>query len=140
MRSFQNESVLFAIPHLANVDRNPPLKWWRTRPPVDFCDLDPGILRRAVAESVRPSDISWCRAINTQVEPAIEIAKHCMTLQKMSHPVIDIALSAVLAFAIEGNKAARAAIANNLRSRARVDPYCRRLSNLWLDIEGCIRQ
>jgi hypothetical protein len=136
VRSSRKASFPFVIAHPAGFERDSVLKWWRTHPPLHFCDVDADILRRAVSGSVRRSETDWRNGITAEVTTAIGVAIDRMKRREISHPDIDIALSAVLAFAIEGDDTAGIIIASGLRRRACFDPCCRRLSKLWLSIEG----
>jgi hypothetical protein len=134
--SSRKASLPFVIAHPAGFERDSVLKWWRTYPPLHFCDVDADILRRAVSGSVRPTKTDWRNGITAEVTTAIGVAIERMKLREILHPDIDVALSAVLAFAIEGDDTAGIIIASGLRRRARLDPCCRRLSKLWLSVEG----
>ncbi|MGM5019035.1 hypothetical protein [Tardiphaga sp. 367_B4_N1_1] len=136
VRSSRKASLPLVIPHAAGFERDSVLKWWRTRPPLHFCQVDADILRRAVSGSVRPSETDWRNGITAELTTAIGVAIDRMKEREISHPDIDVALSAVLAFAIEGDDTAGIIIASGLRRRAYLDPCCRRLSKLWLSIEG----
>jgi hypothetical protein len=53
-------------------------------------------------------------------------------MRSLTHPEIDLALSALLAFAIDGDVTAGILISSALRRRSHLDPPCRILGDLWL--------
>lgn len=112
------------------------LTWWRKRPPLDFCEDEAEIVRQAVAEAIDASRMCWWSEITVDVAIAVGVGINRMKMRNTFHPEIDIALSAVLAFAIEGNAAAAVVISSGLRRRAHLDPRCYMLGALWLAAEG----
>ena len=63
---------------------------------------------------------------------AIRIAVDQMKANKITAAEIDLALSAVLACALEGEPASAILISSALRRRSKCDPSCKTLSELWL--------
>lgn len=109
-----------------------PLCWWRTRRPSSL--LCRGI--RGIREVLLGTEISgeadWYRAILGDAPAAIRIAVKQMSERRITAPEVDLALSAVLACALEGDPACAVVLSSALRRRSKCDPSCRRLSALWL--------
>jgi hypothetical protein len=66
------------------------------------------------------------------VPAAIKVAVDRLKKRKIDHVEIDLALSAMLAFAIDGDVTSGILISSALRRRSKIDPPCRLLSDLWL--------
>jgi hypothetical protein len=109
-----------------------PLFWWRTRKPrLHLCK---GIreIRDALLGTEIPGQPDWARAILGEAAVAISVAIDQMKVRKITAIEVDLALSAVLACALEGDLASPIVISSALRRRSKCDPSCTRLSLLWL--------
>jgi hypothetical protein len=109
-----------------------PLIWWRTRKPrLRLCQ---GI--REIREALLGTEIrgqpDWSRAILGDAAIAIGVAGEQMKAHVITATEVDLALSAVLACALEGDPASPIVISSALRRRAKDDPSCKPLSDLWL--------
>jgi hypothetical protein len=109
-----------------------PLIWWRTRKPsVLLCRGISGI-REALLGTEIHGEPDWYRAILGDAAVAIRVAVAQMKGRKITATEVDLALSAVLACALEGDPASAILISSALRRRSKFDPSCRQLSLLWL--------
>jgi hypothetical protein len=79
-----------------------------------------------------PEEPEWSRAILGDAAVAIRIAVGQMKARKITSAEVDLALSAVLACALEGEPASAIVISSALRRRSKCDPSCKTLSLLWL--------
>jgi len=109
-----------------------PLIWWRTRKPrLLLCQ---GI--REIREALLGTEIrgqpDWVRAILGEAAIAIGVAVEQMKVHVVTATEVDLALSAVLACALEGDPTSPIVISSALRRRAKRDPPCGPLSDLWL--------
>jgi hypothetical protein len=118
-----------ARPHLA---RPSPLELWRTCKPELLSSGDVGHLRKTLVGTTLPWEPDWKRAILGDVAVAIGIAVRQLKFHRITDPEIDLALSAVLACAIEGDAAAAVLLSSALRRRSKKFKRCHRLSLLWL--------
>lgn len=89
-------------------------------------------MRKVLLGTELISEPDWNRAVLGDVAVAIGVAVRQLKSRKIAEPEIDLALSAVLACAIEGDAAAAVLISSALRRRSKIDPSCRTLSLLWL--------
>lgn len=121
--------------HPASPDLDAVLKWWRTRPPRHFVHGEAEIVRRAVKRMIRNNRAEWSVGITDEVTIAIGAAIDRMKIRVIGHPEIDLALSAVLAFAVEGDATSGVLISSALRRRGRLDPRSCRLGALWLGFQ-----
>ncbi|MEH2468778.1 hypothetical protein V1281_001966 [Nitrobacteraceae bacterium AZCC 2161] len=109
-----------------------PLIWWRTRAPTEFDAKDSVMLRRVLNGTIIVEEPNWPRAVAGQVTTAIWIAVDQLKKQEIAHLEIDLALSALLACAIDGDVTAEILISSALRRRGTIEPACRFLGDLWL--------
>jgi len=128
-------------PHLpANISTPPiaspcptsPLSWWRTRPPGEFTRKDSAALRWALLGKQINDEASWRDAATGEVTAAIRVVVGRLKKREITHPEIDLALTAMLACAVDGDVTSGILISSALRRRSEVDPHCRSLSDLWL--------
>jgi hypothetical protein len=118
--------------HLPNLRPFSPLAWWRTREPSPLLCASIGGIREALLGTEIPGEPDWSRAIFGDAPTAIRVAVHQMKERRITDDEIDLALSANLACALEGDPACAILISSALRRRSKCDPACRRLSLLWL--------
>jgi hypothetical protein len=108
------------------------LIWWRTRVPTEFTGKDNTILRWTLLQNKITEEPHWSDAVVGKVATAINIAIRCLKTRPINHPEVDLALSAMLACALDHDVTAGILISSALRRRAKIDPRCRLLSDLWL--------
>jgi hypothetical protein len=110
----------------------PPLIWWRTRKPRLLPWRGIRDIREALVETEIPGQLDWVRAILGDAAVAIGIAVEQMKVRVITAIEVDLALSAVLACALEGDLTSPIVISSALRRRSKIDPSCLRLCLLWL--------
>jgi hypothetical protein len=108
-----------------------PRALWRKRKPEALSLQDVSRLRRALLATTLPSEPDWNRAILGDAAVAVGIAVRQLKLHKITDLEVDLALSAVLACAIEGEPTAPIVISSALRRRSKKFHRCLRLSLLW---------
>jgi hypothetical protein len=109
-----------------------PLIWWRTREPrLRLCQSICEIREALLGTEIRGQP-DWSRAILGDAAIAIGVAADQMKVHVITAAEVDLALSAVLACALEGDPASPIVISSALRRRAKDDPSCKPLSDLWL--------
>lgn len=118
-----------SVPDLAPFS---PLIWWRTRRPSALLCRGIGGIREALLGTEIHGEPDWPRAILGDAAIAIRIAVGQMQARTITATEVDLALSAVLACALEGEPASAIVISSALRRRSKCDPSCRNLSLLWL--------
>lgn len=116
----------------ANGDSASPLTWWRTRTPSEFEPYDATIIRQALNGTSIVAEPCWPKTATSQITTAIRVAVDLLKIRPIADPEIDLALSALLAFAVAGDVTAGILISSALRRRSHVDPPCRLLGDLWL--------
>jgi hypothetical protein len=109
-----------------------PLNWWRTRRPSALLCRGSGGIREALLGTEIHGEPDWPRAILGEAAVAIRVAVGQMKVRKITAAEVDLALSAVLACALEGDPASAILISSALRRRSKCDPPCKHLSLLWL--------
>ena len=110
----------------------PPLIWWRTRKPRLLPCRGIREIREALLETEIHGQLDWVRAILGDAAVAIGVAVEQMKVRVITAIEVDLALSAVLACALEGDLTSPIVISSALRRRSKIDPSCLRLSLLWL--------
>jgi hypothetical protein len=108
-----------------------PRALWRKRKPESLSLQDVSRLRRALLATSLPSEPDWNHAILGDAGVAIGIAVRQLKLHKITDLEVDLALSAVLACAIEGDPTAPIVISSALRRRSKKFKRCLGLSILW---------
>lgn len=122
-------------PLSAPTDRGPSyraLTWWRKRAPNEFVRKDIAVLRWALLQNKIPDEPYWSEAVIGEVTAAIDVAIGRLKVRPIDHKEIDLALSAMLACALEHDVTSRIVISSALRRRSKIDPSCHALSELWL--------
>jgi hypothetical protein len=109
-----------------------PLVWWRTRRPTALLSKSIGEIRKTLLGTEIHGEADWSAAVLGEASVAIRIAVQQMKSHKITAPEVDLALSAVLACALEGEPASAIVISSALRRRSKCDPSCKTLSLLWL--------
>jgi hypothetical protein len=121
------------IAALPNADPDSPLRLWRTREPASFSRKDIAPLRRCLLKATTIAEPEWIDAAAGDVIAAIAVGIKLLNRHVIGAIEIDLALSAVLACAIEGDATSPVLISSALRRRSKLDPACRCLSELWLE-------
>jgi hypothetical protein len=129
MHASGNRALFSLTPDLAPFT---PLVWWRTRRPNTLLGKGIGEIRKTLLGTEIQGEPEWPRAILGEPSIAIRIAVEQMKTHKITAFEVDLALSAVLACALEGEPASAIVISSALRRRSKCDPSCRNLSLLWL--------
>ncbi len=109
-----------------------PLIWWRTHKPSALAGRSIGRIRKDLLGTKIPGEPEWSRAILGDAAVAIRIAIEQMKANKITAVEVDLALSAVLACALEGEPTSAILISSALRRRSKCDPSCKTLSISWL--------
>jgi hypothetical protein len=104
---------------------------WRERKPQALSLQDVSRLREALLDTNIPSERDWNRAVSGDAAVAIGIAVRQLTIRKITDPEVDLALSAVLACAIEGDSTAPVVISWALLRHSKKLKRCLYLSLLW---------
>jgi hypothetical protein len=110
-----------------------PLTWWRTREPrtLSRSGTECARLRALIRKRLVP-DVDWLDAVSGEATAAIAVAIRQMDSRSIGDWEIDLALSAVLACALEGDATAPIVLSSALRRRSKIDPACHRLVDPWL--------
>lgn len=120
-------------------DKHAPLTWWRTRRPNQFCKKDAASVRLALAGTRIESEMRWQDAATGDCEDDAASAIGICVRQIKQHPInadeVDLAVSATLAYALLGDPASAVLLSWALKHRAKIDPCCDLLSDLWLVAE-----
>ena len=117
-----------------SIGRLSPLLWWRTRPPQDLSYCDVQTIREVLLGSDPIGDYDWLPALAGDSAAAIGVAIRVLKAHGMSNPLIDRAMSAVLCCLLEDDRASIALMTSALRRRAKIDPQCHDLWQLWCSI------
>ena len=89
-------------------------------------------MREALLNTEVHGDPEWFRAVLGDAAIAIRIAVEQLKVRKITDTEVDLALSAVMACALEGEPTSAILISSALRRRSKCDPSCMDLSLLWL--------
>lgn len=109
-----------------------PLMWWRTRQPQSFTEKDLSPLRCSLIGTTALSDPEWPEAIAGGPVATLSIGLRMLRRHGIGAREIDLAISAALACAIEGDATSPILISSALRRRSKLEPACLRLSERWL--------
>jgi len=112
-----------------------PLAWWRNRRPSRLFRKDSASLRLALAGTRIESEPRWSDAATGDCQDGALAIGICVR-QIKQHPInaieVDLAASATLAYALLGDAASAVLLSWALKHRAKIDPPCALLSDLWL--------
>ncbi|WP_315707231.1 MULTISPECIES: hypothetical protein [unclassified Bradyrhizobium] len=128
----QQQQTLVILP-LPTESFGSPTKWWRTREPGSYSCGDLRHLRRTLIRIQTISDKEWSAAIRGYAAASIAVSIRQLNKHVISAIEVDVALSAVLACAIEGDITSPVMLSSALRRRSKIDPKCHRLVELWLN-------
>lgn len=113
-----------------------PLSWWRTRPAYGFKGLEISIARRFLRDTGIMGEPHWYLGAAGDAAVAIGVA---IRIRRQAAPLnlvsLDLAMTAVLCVALEGNAAAALLLSATLKARSTEDPTCVVLSESWLTEE-----
>jgi hypothetical protein len=113
-----------------------PLIWWRRRSPDQFVRRDAASLRLTLTATHLDNETRWRDTIIGDVQEYAATAIGICVRQIKKHPIdsieVDIAVSATLSYALLGDAACAVLMSWALKHRARIDPPCAMLSDLWL--------
>lgn len=118
------------------VEPEAPLAWWRRRRPDQLFRKDAASLRLALAGTCIKGEARWRDAAAGDFEGDGALAIGICVRQIKRHPMdaieVDLAVSATLANALLGDAASTVLMSWALKHRAKLDPPCALLSDLWL--------
>jgi hypothetical protein len=109
-----------------------PLNWWRQFSPQDLGPRDAAQIRRALRRVSIFGEPGWSDAVRGVAAEAIGVAIRVAVRQPSVEEVVDIAMSAVVAAAIDGDPAAREFVAHMLMKRAVSDAAAAALAISWI--------
>ncbi len=116
-----------------------PLAWWRSRRPDQLLRKDSASLRSALAGTRIESEPRWQDVTTGDGIRDGALAIGICVRQIKQYPInaieVDFAVSAVLAYALLGDAACAVLMPWALKHRAKIDPPCAPLSDLWLIAE-----
>ncbi|WP_271599414.1 hypothetical protein [Bradyrhizobium sp. CCBAU 45384] len=124
-RARRNVPVRVLFPH--------PLSWWRTRRPGEFKEVDIYIARFVLSKSAIIGEAHWHLGAAGNAAIAINVARRANKRRGASLVSLDVAMTAVLCIALEGNIEAKLFIAAILHQRSEIDQISGELSDRWLD-------
>jgi hypothetical protein len=109
-----------------------PLSWWRVRAADEFKEVDVFIARRLLSKSAIIGEPHWFLGAAGDAAVAINVARRAQKHGGVSLVSLDVAMTAVLCIALEGDVAAALFLSAALKRRSDVDPPCGALSDSWL--------
>ncbi|WP_256807643.1 hypothetical protein [Bradyrhizobium sp. Bra64] len=110
-----------------------PLTWWRTRRPDQFKQVDIYIARYVLSKSAIIGEAHWHLGAAGNPAVAINVARRANKRRGASLVSLDVAMTAVLCVALEGNIQAKLFLAAILSQRSTFDQVAVDLSDRWLD-------
>jgi hypothetical protein len=123
-RARRNVPAQIEFPH--------PLSWWRVRPAHAFKDCDVFIARHFLRKSAILGEAHWFLGAAGDAPVAIGVANRIARRQRPNLVSLDLAMTAVLCVALEGDTAATLLLSAALKRRSDIDPLCGQLSDTWL--------
>lgn len=124
-RARRNVPVQVLFPH--------PLSWWRTRRPEHFKEVDIYIARHVLTKSAIIGESHWHLGAAGNLAIAINVAHRANKKRGGSLVSVDVAMTAVLCIALEGNVEAKLFLAAILHQRSEIDQVFGELSDRWLE-------
>jgi hypothetical protein len=109
-----------------------PLNWWRQFSAEELGPRDATQIRRALRRVAIYGEPGWPDAVRGVAAEAIGVAIRVAVKQQSVDEVVDIAMSAVVAAAIDGDPAARDFLAHMLMRRAASDAAAAALAKSWI--------
>jgi hypothetical protein len=123
-RARRNVPVVLSFPH--------PLTWWRTLRAEQFREGHIRIARRLLSQSAIIGEPHWFLAAAGDAAVSIGVALRAQKSGARTLVPLDLAMSAVLCVALEGNATAALVMASTLKRRREIDARCAALSDSWL--------
>jgi hypothetical protein len=108
-----------------------PLSWWRTRPADSFRRVDVAIARNMLARTAIIGETHWHLAAAGDAPTAIGVALRTLNRDGNATASLDVAMTAVLCIAIEGDSAAALLLSAALKRRSDSDQTLA-LADTWL--------
>jgi hypothetical protein len=130
-RAKRNTPAQIEFPH--------PLSWWRVRPAYAFRKHDVSIARQFLRKCAIIGEAHWFFGAAGNAPVAIGVATRIARRQKPNLLSLDVAMTAVLCVALEGDTAATLFLSSALERRSNIDPLCGPLSDTWLTNEFRMR-
>lgn len=122
-RTRKRAPVDIALPH--------PLSWWRTRSADEFKKIDVVIARTVLTRTGIIGEPHW--HLGAAGDPAVAIGVALRTQRRPNSIVaLDVAMTAVLCVALEGDLTAALILSAALRCRADIGAHCGAISDSWL--------
>jgi hypothetical protein len=126
-RAKKNVPIRISFPH--------PLSWWRMRAADEFKDVDVCIARHFLTRSAIIGEPHWFLGAAGDPAVAIGVALRIQRHRKETLVSLDLAMTAVMCVALEGDAAAALLLSATLKGRSGIDPLCDSLSDTWLTNE-----
>jgi hypothetical protein len=123
-RARANVPVTISFPH--------PLCWWRKRPAHQFKKTDIYIARRILMRSAIIGEPHWFFGAAGDAAVAIGVALRTQRSVGNTLVSLDLAMTAVLCVALEGNLTAALMMSAALKRRTDIDSICGALADSWL--------
>ena len=123
-RARRNVPVQVLFPH--------PLSWWRTRLPEHFKEVDIYIARHVLTKSAIVGESHWHLGAAGNLAIAINVARRANKKPGLSLVSVDVAMTAVLCIALEGNDEAKLFLAAILHQRSEGNQVFGELADRWL--------
>jgi hypothetical protein len=114
------------------IEPSHPLAWWRTRPAQSFKRCDVVAARRVLMKSAIIGEPDWLRGVRGDAPTTLGIALRVRREKGPGCVCFDLAMTAVLCVAVEGNAAAALLLSAALKAIATSDPSADPLSSSWL--------
>lgn len=124
VRARSNVSARATFPH--------PFSWWRVRAPDDFKKVDVFVARHILRKSAIIGEPHWFLGAAGDAAIAINVARRAQTRDGVSLVSLDVAMTAVLCIALEGDVAAALFLSAALKRRSEFDSRCAALSDGWI--------
>ena len=109
-----------------------PLSWWRTRPADQFKKTDVHIARHFLMRSAIIGEPHWFLGAAGDAAIAVGVALRAQRRKGNTLVTVDLAMTAVLLTALEGNVTAALLMSAMLKRRSNIDRRCKMLSDSWL--------
>jgi len=127
-RARRNVPVVLTFPH--------PLAWWRTLRAEQFRKPHIRVVRRLLSQSAIIGEPHWFLAAAGDAAVAIGVALRVQKSGARTLVPLDLAMSAVLCIALDGNATGALVMASALKRRSEIDARCAALSDSWLAYKG----
>lgn len=124
VRPYKNLPLGISFPH--------PLSWWRTRRAQQFRKVDVAIARNFLERSAIIGEPHWHLGAGGDAAVAIGVALRIRRRQGEKLVLVDVAMTAVLCCALDGDVTAAVLLSTILQERAAIEPACAELSDSWL--------